>query len=152
ERNRRRDDWSDRDWDRDRSAGRRRNDRDWWDRTTDEVASWFGDEDAERRREADRRMGPHRGKGPKGYRRSDERIRDDINDRLSDDSFIDASDIDITVENSEVVLSGSVDSREEKRRAEDIAERISGVSNVENRLKVRTRQSGDGATIYRNRD
>jgi osmotically-inducible protein OsmY len=124
--------------------------RDWWDRTTDEVASWFGDDDAQRRRERDRAMGPHRGKGPKGYTRSDERIKDDINDRLSDDSFIDASEIDVTVENCEVVLSGTVDSKEEKRRAEDIAERVSSVKNVENRLKVKNRENrNDGATIYK---
>jgi osmotically-inducible protein OsmY len=124
--------------------------RDWWDRTSDEVASWFGDDDAQRRRDRDKAMGPHRGKGPKGYSRSDERIKDDINDRLSDDSFIDASEIDVTVENCEVVLTGTVDSREEKRRAEDIAERISGVKNVENRLKVKNREGkNDGATIYR---
>lgn len=124
--------------------------RDWWDKTTDEVASWFGDDDAQRRREVDKRTGPHRGKGPKGYTRSDERIKDDINDRLSDDSFIDASEIDVTVENCEVVLSGTADSKEEKRRAEDIAERVSGVKNVENRIKVKNRENrNDGATIYR---
>jgi osmotically-inducible protein OsmY len=138
--------------DRDRQERNRSNSgkRDWWDRTTDEVASWFGDDDAERRRERDRAMGPHRGKGPKGYQRSDERIKDDVNDRLSDDSFIDASEIDVTVENCEVVLSGTVDSKEEKRRAEDIAERVSSVKNVENRLKVRNKEN-TGATIYRDR-
>lgn len=132
------------------SSDNNKGNRDWWDRTTDEVASWFGDDDAQRRREMDKRMGPHRGKGPKGYQRSDERIKDDINDRLSDDSFIDASEIDVTVENCEVVLTGTVDSREEKRRAEDIAERISGVKNVENRLKVKNRDNSGGDTIYKN--
>ncbi len=124
--------------------------RDWWDRATDEVASWFGDDGAEKRREDDKRFGPHKGKGPKGYTRSDERIKDDVNDRLSDDSFIDASEIDVTVESCEVVLTGTVDSKEEKRRAEDIAERVSGVKNIENRLKVRNRDSrSDGAAIYK---
>lgn len=141
------------DWDRDRSGySHSRNNRDWWDRATDEVASWFGDDSAERRREVDKRTGPHRGKGPKGYTRSDERIKDDVNDRLSDDSFIDASEIDVTCEGCEVVLTGTVDTKEEKRRAEDIAERISGVKNVENRLKVRSRENTGGATIYRDRD
>jgi osmotically-inducible protein OsmY len=141
------------DWKRDRSGySHTSGDRGWWDKTTDEVASWFGDDDAERRREADRRMGPHRGKGPKGYTRSDERIKDDVNDRLSDDSFIDASDIDVTCEHCEIVLTGTVDNKEEKRRAEDIAERVSGVKNVENRLKVRSRENTGGATIYRDRD
>lgn len=144
---------SGRSWDRDADRRNMRSgNRDWWDRATDEVASWFGDDDAQHRREIDKRYGPHRGKGPKGYQRSDERIKDDVNDRLADDSFIDASGIDVTVEGSEVVLTGTVDTREEKRRAEDIAERISGVKNVENRLKVRSRENTGGATIYRDRD
>ena len=111
--------------------------RSWWDRTTDEVSSWFGDEDAERRRQRDRYIqGQYRGKGPRNYSRSDERIKEDINDRLSDDPFVDASDIDVTVNSGEVTLTGTVDHRSTKRRAEDIAESVSGVKNVENRLRV----------------
>jgi osmotically-inducible protein OsmY len=122
----------------DRSRGRDDSDeRSWWDRTSDKVSSWFGDEDAERRREQDRNMsGQYRGKGPKNYSRSDDRIKDDINDRLSDDPFVDASDIDVTVSNGEVTLTGNVDHRSTKRRAEDLAEDVSGVKNVENRLRV----------------
>jgi osmotically-inducible protein OsmY len=112
-------------------------DRGWWDRTRDEVSSWFGDDDAERRRRMDKlNVGAHRGKGPKGYHRSDERIKEDVCDRLSDNPMIDASDIEIKVNNSEVVLSGRVDNRDDKRRAEDIAESVSGVSNVQNQLRV----------------
>lgn len=119
-------------------------DRGWWDKTRDEVSSWFGDDEAERRREMDKRQaGLHRGKGPRGYRRSDDRIREDINDRLSDDAFIDASDLEVKVENCNVILTGSVESREDKRRAEDIAERVSGVANVENRIRIESdRNSG----------
>ena len=117
--------------------GQGNRDRDWWDRTSDEVSSWFGDDEAERRREWDKqRSGQHKGKGPKGYSRSDERIKEDINDRLSDDVFIDASEIDVTVNQGEVTLIGSVNGKYEKRRAEDIAEEVSGVKNVENRIKV----------------
>ena len=112
-------------------------DRDWWDRTKDEVSSWFGDDDARRRRDFDKQYA-HRGKGPKGYRRSEDRIREDVNDRLTDDPFIDASDIDVKVEDCVVILTGTVDSREDKRRAEDVVERISGVKDVENRLRVKT--------------
>jgi len=114
-----------------------RSDRDWWDKTKDEVSSWFGDEDAERRRRMDRRMGAHRGRGPKGYTRSDERIREDINDRLSDDSFLDATEIDVTVSDGEVTLTGTVENRIDKRRAEDLAEDVSGVKNVQNQLRVK---------------
>jgi osmotically-inducible protein OsmY len=118
--------------------------RGWWDRTTDEVSSWFGNEEAERRREQDRRReGLHRGKGPKGYQRSDERIKEDINDRLSDDAFVDASSIEVMVESGEVTLTGTVGDRSEKRRAEDLAEAVSGVRNVENRLRVGQDVSAD---------
>jgi osmotically-inducible protein OsmY len=115
----------------------REQDRGWWDRTRDEVQSWFGDEEAERRRRQDKRMGMFRGKGPKGYHRSDERIREDVNDRLSDDPFLDASEIEVQVNNGEVILTGTVDNRIDKRRAEDIAEDVSGVTNVQNQLRVK---------------
>jgi len=115
----------------------RNNDRDWWDKTRDEVASWFGDDDAERRRRQDeRRSGEHKGKGPRQYRRSNERIKEDVCDRLSDDTFIDASDIEVQVENNEVTLNGTVDSRTAKRRAEDLIESVSGVKNVQNNLRI----------------
>ena len=120
----------------------RNDDRDWWDRTRDEVSSWFGDDDAERRRRVDRQE-DYRGRGPKGYKRSDERIREDINDRLSDDPYVDASDIEVSVNNSEVTLSGSVYDRSTKRRAEDLVESISGVRNVENRIRVNREESAD---------
>jgi len=114
--------------------------RGWWDRASDEVASWFGDDEARRRRRMDYiRRGEYRGKGPKGYKRSDNRIEEDINDRLTDHPYIDASEIEVGVTNGEVVLSGSVDDRSSKRLAEDITEEVSGVHNVENRLRVRGR-------------
>jgi len=80
--------------------------------------------------------GQHRGKGPKGYKRSDERIKEDINDRLSDDPRIDASEIEVTVTNGEVTLSGTVENRQDRRHAEDLAEAVSGVSYVQNNLRV----------------
>ncbi len=112
-------------------------DRGFLDRAGDEVRSWFGDEDAERRRDRDmREAGMHRGRGPKGYQRSDARIMDDVNDRLTDDPHIDASEIEVSVSNREVTLSGTVNSRFEKRHAEDIAESVSGVAHVQNNLRV----------------
>jgi len=135
------------DYNRDRNE---RGERDWWDKTSDEVSSWFGDEDAERRRERDRQIsGQHKGKGPKGYTRSDDRIKEDINDRLSDDVFVDASEIDVTVSQGEVTLTGTVETRSAKRRAEDIAEEVSGVKNVENRLRLASSSQTDlGTSSY----
>jgi hypothetical protein len=115
--------------------------RSWWDRTQDELSALFGDEHARRRREWDERQvqaeGEHRGRGPKGYRRSDERIADDINDRLTEDPIIDASEIEVSAKEGEVTLSGAIFRKEDKRRAEDLAERVSGVSHVQNNLRLR---------------
>ncbi|MCC7309040.1 MAG: BON domain-containing protein [Acidobacteria bacterium] len=110
--------------------------RGWWDKTSDEVSAWFGDEDAARRRRIDAQNGGHRGRGPAGYTRSDDRIKEDINDRLTDYDYIDATEINVDVTGGDVTLTGTVNSRHEKRWAEDLAEDISGVKNVENRLRV----------------
>lgn len=75
------------------------------------------------------------GKGPRGYVRSDERIREDVSDRLSWDDHVDASDITVTVSEGEVTLEGTTPDRAQKRRAEDIAEDVMGVKDVHNRLK-----------------
>lgn len=128
---------------RDRTTGRE--DRDWWDRATDEVSSWFGDDDAERRRRMDKMQGPHSGKGPKGYTRTDEKLKDEINERLYHDSHIDASDIEVTVLNGDVTLTGMVESKLIKRRIEDIIELIPGIKDVENRLKIKSTSNTVGS-------
>jgi osmotically-inducible protein OsmY len=112
-------------------------DRGFWDRASDEVRSWFGDEEAERRRRVDEmRSGSYAGRGPRNYKRSDERIREDVNDRLTDDYYLDASDIEVIVNDCVVTLTGQVNSRGDKRRAEDIIESVSGVADVSNQLRV----------------
>lgn len=84
------------------------------------------------------------GRGPKGYRRSDERIREDVCDRLADDSRVDATEIEVMVKDGEVTLAGTVCTRDEKRRGEDLAETISGVRDVHNNLRVKP-TTGSGA-------
>jgi osmotically-inducible protein OsmY len=91
----------------------------------------FGGETAGRRSQ-----GQHSGRGPKGYRRGDERILEDINEQLTHHSEIDAGDIEVKVTNGEVTLTGTVDNREAKRMAEDVAEAVSGVTDVQNQIRV----------------
>lgn len=129
---RRSDDRNRRDWDRDERRGHRS----FWDRAADEVSSWFGSDDRNRRDRDERTSGSHKGKGPRDYKRSDDRIREDISDRLYDDPYVDASDIEVKVNDGEVVLEGHAENKQAKRRAEDIAEAVAGVKNVENHLKV----------------
>lgn len=79
----------------------------------------------------------HRGKGPKGYARSAERIRDEVCERLTEDDMVDASEISISCrEGGVLVLEGTVDSMRAKHRAEMIADRCNGVREVDSRLKV----------------
>ncbi|HYF67411.1 MAG TPA: BON domain-containing protein [Ohtaekwangia sp.] len=78
----------------------------------------------------------HRGKGTRSYKRSDERIMEDINDGLMDDPYIHAAGIEVRVNNGEVALTGVVEDRLLKRKAEDIAASISGVVKVENKIRI----------------
>jgi hypothetical protein len=108
------------------------------------------DEDYSQYRENRDDYGQHRGKGPKGYSRTDERIKEDVNDRLTEDGHVDASEIEIDVRNGEVVLKGTVRTKQQKRRTEDIIDRILGVKNVENHLKVDAHSSSSDESRYTN--
>lgn len=167
--------------------------RGWFDRVKDEVESWFGDEEAEARRDMDKmrrrgqksnythtreenrpygymygsqtfgQHGPidrwtlggtewgaygtkpadelprrsHYGRGPRSYQRNDERIHEDVVERLVRHHDIDATDVEVVVTGGEVTLKGMVESRRERRLAEDIVEDVFGVKNVQNLIKVR---------------
>ncbi len=80
--------------------------------------------------------GGARGKGPRGYKRSDERIAEDVNDGLTQDTNVDATDITVVVNGGEVTLNGTVTSRIEKCGAEDLAHDVSGVTHVQNNLRI----------------
>lgn len=81
--------------------------------------------------------GPHAGKGPRRYKRADERIVEEVSERLTRHAAIDATEIEVTCENGEVTLAGFVESRRAKKLSERIAETVFGVEDVHNRLKVR---------------
>lgn len=76
------------------------------------------------------------GRGPMNYTRSDQRIYEDVCDALADDSNIDASQVEVKVEKGEVTLTGTVDQRDTRRRIEDVVERVSGVKDVSNQIKI----------------
>ena len=91
-------------------------------------------------------QGAFAGRGPQGYKRSDERITEDINEDLTQHPDIDASNISVEVQNGEVTLKGTVPDRETKRRAEDIAESCSGVKDVQNQLRVKREGESESET------
>lgn len=89
--------------------------------------------------------GPHAGRGPKDYQRSNERIIEDVNENLTRHGRVDASRIQVSAEDGEVTLEGTVDSRRAKRMAEDAAEDVPGVRDVHNRLRIdRSAEENEG--------
>lgn len=90
------------------------------------------------------------GKGPKGYKRADDRIHDDVCDALARHPHIDASEIEVVVKEGEVTLTGTIDSRQAKRLAEDVSERCSGVRDVHNQIRVANASSGANTDASKN--
>jgi osmotically-inducible protein OsmY len=95
------------------------------------------DADYKRRMAEEMAAAGHRGRGPRGYQRSNDRISEDVCDRLTDDHAVDAREIQVTVTDGVVTLTGVVDDRAARRRAEDIADSVSGVRYVMNNIRVR---------------
>lgn len=85
------------------------------------------------------------GNAPKGYKRSDDRIREDVCDRLSERWDVDSQGIEVSVSNGEVTLSGLVPERGMKFRAESISDGVSGVSEVHNQLRIQQQGHGQQA-------
>lgn len=75
--------------------------------------------------------------GPKNYTRSDERIREEVCERLAHESGLDVSDVNVVVNDAIVTLTGTVDNRRTKYEVEDVADDTYGVSDVINQLHVR---------------
>lgn len=80
-----------------------------------------------------------RGLGPRNYRRSDERITEDVCDGLTEHPMVDASDLEVQVKDGEVTLKGTVADRRSKRLARDIADSVASVRDVHNEVTIGTR-------------
>ena len=89
-----------------------------------------------RRRFLHRRFS-HRGRGPRGDVRADERIREQVNECLTADPYVDATEVEVSVVEGVVTLSGTVENRAEKRLAEDCVDTVPGVRDVNNNLSIR---------------
>jgi hypothetical protein len=75
-------------------------------------------------------------RGPKGYRRTDERIREDLCELLMAQTHLDASEVSVDVREGNVTLEGIVPDRRMKHAIEDIAAAVRGVFDVVNRIRV----------------
>jgi len=74
--------------------------------------------------------------GPKGYVRSDERIREEVCERLSRSGRLDVSDVEVKVDQGIVTLTGTVPNRQQKYLLEDVADDVLGVQDVHNQVRI----------------
>ncbi len=82
----------------------------------------------EQRVSADRRVAQRR--------RPDEALTRELQEILTGDPELDASEIEVAVEGGAVTLRGTVDSGDAKLLAEELVESVTGVREVHNQLKV----------------
>jgi osmotically-inducible protein OsmY len=82
-------------------------------------------------------------RGPKGYQRSDERLKEDISERLMQSHDVDSSEVTIGVVAGKVTLEGTVPDRYMKHYIEDLVDACPGVQDIDNRIRV---DAGSGTT------
>lgn len=80
--------------------------------------------------------GSQAGREPQFQRRSDDKIYEEIRELLTNNPDLEASEIELHVESGEVTLTGTVESRDAKWLSEDLVTSVTGVREVNNRLKV----------------
>jgi hypothetical protein len=85
-------------------------------------------------------------RGPKGYERSDERLKEDISERMYASEQYDCSDVSVEVTRGKVTLDGSVNDRYSKYMIEEMVDAIPGVKEVDNRLRVNRGSDDQGST------
>ncbi|MFY0534191.1 BON domain-containing protein [Nannocystis pusilla] len=73
-------------------------------------------------------------------------MTEEICEALTRNPSVDASEIEVKVQQGIVTLSGTVDDREIKRLVEDLSEDISGVREVQNQIRVSHGQQMTGQT------
>ena len=81
-------------------------------------------------------------RGPKGYERSDERLKEDICERMYTSTECDTSEVSVDVKSGVVTLEGTVEDRRSKYMLEEMVDNVPGVKDVENRLRI---QRGDAS-------
>lgn len=92
-----------------------------------------------------------RSRGPRNWQRSDERIREDVCERLASLDDVDVSDVSVSVQQGKVTLTGTVAERADKHRVEDMADDCIGVRDVDNQIRVRRgdqRSSGFWSQLF----
>ncbi len=80
---------------------------------------------------------PRQAQGPRGYQRPDSRILEDVCDEVMHMHDLDSGDVEVRVDKGEVFLTGTVPERWMKQRIEEAADRVRGVKDITNQLRVK---------------
>jgi osmotically-inducible protein OsmY len=91
-----------------------------------------------------RGRGPGRVEETEAAGSEDARIRSEVSACLTDDWYVDGTEITVSVADGEVTLDGVVENRAEKRLAEDCADSVEGVVDVRNNLRIRKPDQAKG--------
>lgn len=86
----------------------------------------------------------HRGMGPKGWKRSDEAIKEEASELLYLSWDVDASQVEVLVEDGVITLRGKMGDRDQKKEAERLIENLMGVTDVRNEITVAGSTRGEG--------
>ncbi|MGH8210528.1 MAG: BON domain-containing protein [Steroidobacteraceae bacterium] len=81
------------------------------------------------------------------YQRSDERLKEDISERLMEAYHIDSSEVTVEVRGAKVTLEGTVPSRHMKHAIEDLVDGCPGVLDIDNRVRVGNQTAAGGGTV-----
>lgn len=76
-----------------------------------------------------------RGVAPKGYKKSDQRLTEDLGEALMDEG-IDCGNVEVQVKDGVVTITGEITDRSDKYRIEHVAAGMMGVQDVDNQLRV----------------
>lgn len=91
-------------------------------------------------------QGQFAGFGPKAYKRSDDRIREDVYEVLTRHGQIDATDIEVEVRGGEVTLKGMVAERHQKLLSEHLVSQLGGVTEIHNQVRVPRQSESETAS------
>lgn len=80
------------------------------------------------------------GKGPRGWNLRDDRLVEEVSDRLMEDRLLDARGVEVSANAGVVTLAGEVPGASDVAHAEMLARQTAGVIQVVNQLRVQPGQ------------
>jgi osmotically-inducible protein OsmY len=88
--------------------------------------------------------GEHKGAAPKSERNTQDPVAERVHDLLTEEPWLDATDIDIAVSGGVVTLTGSAPTAEQVALAGKTAAEAEGVTEVKNELAVNINEGNSG--------